>query len=603
MAYRANLSIAPTTLTDLKITVIDNTAFSKIYTLADCTISDYIECEIDYTNSSTTANIYSPGYQVENIVLANYDGSVINLTPISDYSKTSDGTNTYYVKDNYERSLANDIYNITQAQLALKEDINNKVTSLSSSSTNIQYPSAKCVYDELALKQDTLTFNSPLYYNSTTKVLSLPYKAPISTNVTYTNASNILVNSSGYIALNSSAYSTSPASRQTCTFSGNTATFNKETLTQVTTDGTGSWIVRDYTPEVGDVITITPYDYQTNQGRLGIILGKLISGTFYPCFAVSYGYSRTNGYICPYSLKSGYTPEQAYSACSTGNSYNFGDTTYWDAPNMNASFSATSIRVTSDLQIRLLANGTGIRPQLFAPTNNEPSGATGSTYYDLPDGINAIMFVGISASNSDTTIDTSTTGGYVPYVLAGGVKDSNNNTKVDIRYSSMTIPALALNYGNGLIVEDNTLKANLYSSTGSNTDGAMTQGATTDALNGKADTDLTNVTDAGKILISRMSMPSSIRYNLTIPASQSTVTATHDGWAVFVYRTATDGGFVGLGNMTCQIWSYASQSANNQLGRVYVPVSKGDIIRVEYTNSSTTTTANALYIMRALGGE
>ena len=158
MAYRANLSIAPTTLTDLKITVIDNTVFSKIYTLDDCTISNYIECEITYTDSSTTANIYSPGYQVENIVLTDYDGSVINLTPISDYSKTSDGINTYYVKDNYERSLANDIYNITQAQLALKEDINNKVTSLSSSSTNIQYPSAKCVYDELALKEDSLGY-------------------------------------------------------------------------------------------------------------------------------------------------------------------------------------------------------------------------------------------------------------------------------------------------------------------------------------------------------------------------------------------------------------------------------------------------------------
>lgn len=37
-------------------------------------------------------------------------------------------------------------------QLALKEAIANKVTSLSSSSTNTQYPSAKLVYDQLALK-------------------------------------------------------------------------------------------------------------------------------------------------------------------------------------------------------------------------------------------------------------------------------------------------------------------------------------------------------------------------------------------------------------------------------------------------------------------
>lgn len=31
--------------------------------------------------------------------------------------------------------------------LSLKEDTSNKVTSLSSSSTDTQYPSAKCVYD------------------------------------------------------------------------------------------------------------------------------------------------------------------------------------------------------------------------------------------------------------------------------------------------------------------------------------------------------------------------------------------------------------------------------------------------------------------------
>ena len=37
-------------------------------------------------------------------------------------------------------------------QLALKEAVANKVTSLSASSTNTQYPSAKLVYDQLALK-------------------------------------------------------------------------------------------------------------------------------------------------------------------------------------------------------------------------------------------------------------------------------------------------------------------------------------------------------------------------------------------------------------------------------------------------------------------
>lgn len=38
-----------------------------------------------------------------------------------------------------------------------KEDVSNKVTSISSSSTDTEYPSAKCVYDELANKQGNIT--------------------------------------------------------------------------------------------------------------------------------------------------------------------------------------------------------------------------------------------------------------------------------------------------------------------------------------------------------------------------------------------------------------------------------------------------------------
>lgn len=40
------------------------------------------------------------------------------------------------------------------------EETANKVTSLSSSSTDTQYPSAKCVYDNLATKQKAITVSS-----------------------------------------------------------------------------------------------------------------------------------------------------------------------------------------------------------------------------------------------------------------------------------------------------------------------------------------------------------------------------------------------------------------------------------------------------------
>ena len=48
------------------------------------------------------------------------------------------------------------------------EDTSNKVTSISGSSTNTQYPSAKLVYDQLALKQDKLTPGTNIQLNGNT---------------------------------------------------------------------------------------------------------------------------------------------------------------------------------------------------------------------------------------------------------------------------------------------------------------------------------------------------------------------------------------------------------------------------------------------------
>lgn len=74
------------------------------------------------------------------------------------YSKTqADGK--YEVKSNKVTSLSGTSTDIqypsaklTYDQLALKENLVNKVTSISGASTNTQYPSAKLLYDQLALK-------------------------------------------------------------------------------------------------------------------------------------------------------------------------------------------------------------------------------------------------------------------------------------------------------------------------------------------------------------------------------------------------------------------------------------------------------------------
>ena len=63
-----------------------------------------------------------------------------------------------------------------------KEDKSNKVTSLSSSSTDTQYPSAKCVYDELIYKSDidhTHTIDNQFIQESTNPVESRVISAAI----------------------------------------------------------------------------------------------------------------------------------------------------------------------------------------------------------------------------------------------------------------------------------------------------------------------------------------------------------------------------------------------------------------------------------------
>ena len=55
-------------------------------------------------------------------------------------------------------------------ELAKKENTSNKVTAISSTSTDTQYPSAKAVYTELAKKQNNITIDSELNSTSTNPV-------------------------------------------------------------------------------------------------------------------------------------------------------------------------------------------------------------------------------------------------------------------------------------------------------------------------------------------------------------------------------------------------------------------------------------------------
>lgn len=103
--------------------------------------------------------------QVGDYLIANTD------TPAQTSSKWDTlNTNISYVPED----IANKVTSISGAstnvqypsaklvfdQLALKEDLTNKVTSISGSSTNTQYPTAKLLYDKLALKQANISLTT-----------------------------------------------------------------------------------------------------------------------------------------------------------------------------------------------------------------------------------------------------------------------------------------------------------------------------------------------------------------------------------------------------------------------------------------------------------
>ena len=101
-------------------------------------------------------------------------------------------------------------------------------------------------------------------------------------------------------------------------------------------------------------------------------------------------------------------------------------------------------------------------------------------------------------------------------------------------------------------------------------------------LNGKADVDLVNVNNAGTSLGASWSMPSNTYDELTLGASNSTYTAPANGW-YFWLITAGGLSYYGIANITGSgMETGAVTTATNYGLRLYMPVSKGDIITTIY---------------------
>lgn len=191
-----------------------------------------------------------------------------------------------------------------------------------------------------------------------------------------------------------------------------------------------------------------------------------------------------------------------------------------------------------------------------------------------------------------------------------GKTTSENNT-ISINYDNKSITTNASDelQAVGVIDQNNTTTAiKTWTGTKAQYDAIVTKDADTlynitddTTTNNFADTDLSNVSDDAKILMSGMGMPSNRYINLTLGASGTTYTAPADGWfflrkfsndinqMIGLYQTADDG-----------VSSELVCPSANMDSSIYLPVRKGQIIACWYSMGGATAEFKFIY---AVGSE
>ncbi len=104
----------------------------------------------------------------------------------------------------------------------------------------------------------------------------------------------------------------------------------------------------------------------------------------------------------------------------------------------------------------------------------------------------------------------------------------------------------------------------------------------------KADTSLSNLTNAGKIVAANASLPSNIYTDLTVGNTGTSYTAPADGWFCCQGATTNTSSAVGFRNDTSGMSCYIPGVYNNSPVRCFIPVRKNDSVIFQYTNVTVT---------------
>ena len=103
-------------------------------------------------------------------------------------------------------------------------------------------------------------------------------------------------------------------------------------------------------------------------------------------------------------------------------------------------------------------------------------------------------------------------------------------------------------------------------------------------LNGKADTDLTNLSNAGNIKTAHNAMPSGQYIDLTVGATETQYQAPADGYFMAVSSSSTGEDWFTLYNATTNMGTFVQTPSGWDYQRVFLPVKKGDYVALAYGN-------------------
>jgi len=195
----------------------------------------------------------------------------------------------------------------------------------------------------------------------------------------------------------------------------------------------------------------------------------------------------------------------------------------------------------------------------------------------------------------------------VPYTAASASSSDYESYYTDF-YASRSWtgttgnPIYSNNIQNTSTVQPQTTKVYYYIvvATGTKTDIEVDIDEIATDLNGKADTDLTNVDNTAHIMIAGQGMPSKTKYTaLSLGASGTNYTAPANGYFCIAITTNSTGGlYIYRGNNVR--YGQSVLYSSGQWVESFIPVNKGDKIAIQYNG---TPSGSYFYFIYAVGSE